>query len=243
MLRIALCDDNHLQQDFTKELIDAYLAEREIDNPVVTLFYSGYELLKAAREEPYDIYLLDMVMPDINGIETATMLRMQKDTGLIIFLTGAVEYAVQSYDVDAFYYLLKPVDTQKLYRILDKAREIVRERSMGSTFRIKLAKGSVADLPYSDVAYITMENRSVSYHLKDGRVVCGAGVRGKFKEETAQFSSERGFAPAGVTTMINLKYIDTMDKQSVLLNDGTVLYPPKAACSTLYRQWLAFKNN
>lgn len=130
MIRIAVCDDNELQHEIMSDLLQEYTLTpvgslSEID---IRFFSGGRDLILDVRDKGgYDIYILDMIMPDINGIELATTLRLIGDSGKIIFLTSSLEYAVASYDVEAFYYMLKPVDRQKLFRILDRAVGLISQ--------------------------------------------------------------------------------------------------------------------
>ena len=108
-MRLAICDDNELQREMISDVINEYIRERRLDVNV-SVFESGLKLIDSVRTQGrYDIYILDMLMPEMNGLEVASTLRMLKDDGKIIFLTATLDYAVASYDVRAFYYLVKPV--------------------------------------------------------------------------------------------------------------------------------------
>ena len=72
-----------------------------------------------------DLIILDVIMPLMSGMDTARELRMDEQTVPIIFLTSSKEFAVDSYDVNAFHYLIKPVDERKLFHILDEFLETI----------------------------------------------------------------------------------------------------------------------
>ena len=240
MVRIAICDDNDLQRELTGEILEEYISTSEKDI-TVSSFASGRELLNAVKSKGFfDIYILDLIMPDINGMEVASTLRLMKDEGKIIFLTATLDYAVASYDVNAFYYMIKPVNTQKLYHLLDKATAQISEDS--ASFELRTHKGAVR-IKYDDIMYIDLENRALRYHLKDGRIVEGLVIRVSFKEAVAKFLEEKYFAMCGISAVVNLRCVDQMDSESVLLSDGSLLYPSKSACSALKKVWAVYKND
>mgnify|MGYP000579813685 CR=1 FL=1 len=116
-MNIAICDDEIL---FTRELSSLLKHWAEKNNLSLTLYpYSnGDDLLTALRTIPVDLIFLDIIMPLLNGIDTAREIRSMGLTVPVIFLTSSREFALDSYDVKAFHYLLKPVNTLKLFFLL-----------------------------------------------------------------------------------------------------------------------------
>ena len=90
--------------------------------------FSSRDALLACIERSHglDLYILDILMPALNGIEAEHRLRALGDAGEIIYLTTSNDFAAGSYDVHAFFYLLKPVEKQKMFKILDGAVEKLR---------------------------------------------------------------------------------------------------------------------
>lgn len=179
----------------------------------------------------YDIYLLDIIMAGMNGLELASTLRLIGDKGKIIFVTATVEYALASYDVNAFYYMVKPVDMRKLFAVLDRAMaDIVTEHNESILIQ---SKNGDARIEINDISYIEVIDRVPRYHLKDGRFIDGKIIRSSFSEIVKNIVSNDSFALCGVSTVVNLDYIDVMDSEQIMLKDGTILYPSKSACSAL----------
>ena len=86
---------------------------------------SGDKLLEYCTKNSPDVILLDIMMPLLNGMDAARELREHNLISKIVFLTTSPEFAIESYDVDASGYLLKPVDREKLYKLLDKCLSAV----------------------------------------------------------------------------------------------------------------------
>lgn len=237
MVSLAFCDDNEFQRELLKDILQEY---SETHNSLdMHEFASGIELLEYVKRNGFfDIYILDVIMPGINGMETATTLRLMQDDGRIIFTTASLEYAVASYDVRAFYYMVKPIDTDKLFKILDNAVATVAVE--GESITVKTKAGDMV-LNYRDIMYVEARDRSVCYHLSDGRVCDSLALRGPFREAVATMLLDDRFAMCGVSKLVNLNYVDAVDSESVLFRDGTLLLPPRSAYSNLKKAWKAFR--
>lgn len=120
MIKLALCDDETAQREAAGNLLREYAASRPALAIKLSIFSSGQELLAAAEEcGGFDLYVLDIVMPGLSGIDLGVRLRELYSDGDIIYLTISPEYAVDSYAARAFYYLMKPVEPGKLFQVLD----------------------------------------------------------------------------------------------------------------------------
>lgn len=109
MLKIAICDD----ETYVHDEIKRYVQLCEIEEPLrIDCFLNGKELLLSAENNFYDLIYLDIKMPGENGIEIARTLRQQNCTAAIIFLTNYDEYLEVGYEVEAFRYRFKPIDTE-----------------------------------------------------------------------------------------------------------------------------------
>ena len=118
MLKIAVCDDTHSFLIDTQEMIRQW--PNRPAGMSVSLFCDADALIEAHKAEPFDIILLDVVMPLLNGIEAASEIRRQDRSVKIVFLSVSPEFAVDSYTVKADNYLLKPANRQQLFACLDE---------------------------------------------------------------------------------------------------------------------------
>ena len=235
MNNIAFCEDNEFQREIMQGFLDDFAKTRSVN---CKAFASGEELLKYVKlNGSFDIYLLDVVMPGINGMEIANTLRQMYDNGHIIFVTSSLEYAVMSYDVNAYYYLTKPVDPVKLNRILDSAcseltakEETIEIRAINGDMRIRI----------KDIMFVELYNRAPLFHLKDGRVCEGVKLRGTFHDIVAPLFNDKSFVACGVGKVVNLKCVDALDSESLLLFNGTQIYFPRSAYADLKVAWKNF---
>ena len=240
MITLAYCDDNDLQRDMLATLLEDYTASRHVSLRTEG-FAGGEALLEAVRRHGFfSIYILDMIMPGYNGLEVASALRALHDEGKIIFLTSSLDYALASYDVEAFYYMLKPVQREKLFHVLDKAiRTFEEEHSDAITLSPR--EGGEVTISMRSIAYVTLKDRLLQYHLKDGRVITTRAIRTSFREAVAPLLNPRGFALCGVSNCVNLAEIDALDSDSVLLRNGDLMYYPKSAYNDIKDAWRAYR--
>lgn len=132
----------------------------------VALVTRGEDLLARHAASRADIILLDMIMPLVNGMDTARELR-QSDTAVrLVFLTSSPEFALESYEVRAFDYLLKPVTYERLARLLDELSSMRPDAT--DELVIKTSFGYHA-LRLSDIEYAEARNKHVVFRLRDGR--------------------------------------------------------------------------
>ena len=106
MLRIAICDDEQICLEHEKEIIEKYLNSRN-EQSIIDVFTSSQKLLEAAVDIPYDLLMLDVEMPGIDGMEVAWRLHEINEKSLIVFISAYIKYASHGYRVNAFRYILK----------------------------------------------------------------------------------------------------------------------------------------
>lgn len=235
MLQIAICDDNCIQNDITKELLEAYGEERQCAL-AVSDYENGMDLLNDVRRgKHFDVYVLDMIMPRQNGIEVAKALRKIGIEEKIVFLTSTAELAIEAYDVQAYHYLLKPLDMEKMWQLLDRiSEESAVQEDAG--IEIKVREGQTR-IRLDELLYVDIVNRAPCYHLKDGTALEGLSLRHPFKEAVNNLISSGRFAMAGASMAVNLSQIDFMSRTTVIMTGGDLIYPPKSALSGLYDEW------
>ncbi len=137
-MRIAICDDNPEELARLVSLLETY--RRETERCFIYQSYSsGIALLDDIRRGSFDLVLLDILMPHLDGMGIAREIRTFDDHLKIAFLTSSPEYAVQSYEVEAFSYLVKPILKEKLFPLLDKLFVVKQEKEGGCPSSLKAA--------------------------------------------------------------------------------------------------------
>lgn len=130
MIKIAVCDDDTADRDALLTILNDYCARKNPDISI-EVFGASPELLNAVeRGSRFDVLLLDILMPGSNGMQTASEIRRFDCYVKIIFLTSTSDFAVESYEMNTFYYRLKPISSEFLFPLLDSVLETSeKERS------------------------------------------------------------------------------------------------------------------
>ena len=112
MYNVAICDDTEEERLQAAEYAGRFFDREGIEVHIDT-YAGGRELLESGRE--YDLYLLDVLMPGMSGIDTAQALAEDKDHPVVVFITSSLESAVEGYRVEAAGFILKPVEEESFW--------------------------------------------------------------------------------------------------------------------------------
>lgn len=117
-MRVAICDDEKPMQIALEKLLDEYSKLRKVDISV-DKFENGHDLIKTLNEREYEIVFMDYQMDDIDGMETSRVIRSKNNENIIIFVSAYPEIAVDSYEVNTFRFIVKPINKEKLFKAID----------------------------------------------------------------------------------------------------------------------------
>lgn len=208
MLRIAICDDDLNELSRISNLLNQYLAEKEPAFKYAS-FPNAIDLLDAMKRNSYHVLFLDVLMPGLNGIEAAREIRGFDEEIKIIFLTSSKEFAVESYAVDAHYYMLKPATAQNLFPILDRiSLEALRGEE---ALQIKSASGFTR-IPFGRIEYLEVFSKRLRFHLADGTAKEFSGSLSDFEEELL---SREEFIKVHRSYIVNMASILSLDSKSL----------------------------
>lgn len=215
MIRIAICDDEPEWINIAHEIVEIFFEERSIENTIET-FDNAQSLLKAAvaLKEPFNILILDIDMPDINGFDAAEKLKELYPDMLLMFYTAHEQYVFDSFRFQPFRYIRKEHVNQELkpalleaYRIIDLCRDkFVELKSSDNTFNIKV----------SDILYFETNKRKCDVHLKDGSILT---VRQMIKALCTMIGGDN-FVMVHSGAVVNIKYISCFSNFDVTLENG-----------------------
>ena len=235
MLRIAICDDEETQLNKTAALLQAYLQARSGLNGQVETFQSGGALLARAEDAGgFDLYVLDILMPELSGIDTGRRLRALGEGGEIVYLTSSNDFAADSYDVHAFFYLLKPVEDHKLFEVLDGAVEKLEQRR-SSAVVVTTADGPRRIL-LERIRYVERMGRRMHYDCTDGPVD-SQSIRTPFREAAASLLADRRFFLCGASFVLNFQHVTGVNGQTALLDNGQTVALPRSAATEFKKAW------
>lgn len=210
MLWIAVCDDEVMECSKIAAKIRGILEEMEV-SCTIRQFYSGQELLQSS--ESFDIIFLDIIMGGLDGMRTAQIARKKAFDKLLVFISASREYVFDAYDVEAFQYLLKPIEDKKLKKVLEKAVCKTQERSQA--FIIVSRDRQKKKLFLDDIYYFEIRGRMIDAH--------GTGGIFSYYEQIGLLERElqgKGFFRCHKSYLVNLKYVDVYNRQELVLDNG-----------------------
>lgn len=211
-MRIAICDDSPEFLSQAKELLTKW--HHQPDLPVTETFEDGDALIQAHIAAPFDIILLDVVMPLLNGIEAAREIRQNDKSVKIVFLTSSPEFAVDSYSVKASNYLLKPLTAEKLYGCLDELAEELRQNARSITVK---GPNAFHRVEIARIEYIEAQNKRVLFSLSDGKTI--SSTEPLYTYEGKLLLAD-GFFKCSRSYIVNLNQIDTYTPKEVQMRSG-----------------------
>ena len=174
---------------------------------------SGSEFLTLPQEK-WDLVLMDVEMPGQNGIETARQLRRVNDRAAIIFITNYIQYALEGYEVQAFRYLLKPIDAAQFEQVVGTALDEIHHRQT-AYLQLK-GRSEIIRLAIDELIYAETERGHLLLHTP-GKVLECYSTMEKLEQELKQ----EAFFRCHSSFLVALEAVRQIEKQDVVLKDGT----------------------
>ena len=210
MIKFAICDDEpQMAQEIAGQLA-SYMKETDIDYSVAC-FPSGYALLKSSDE--FDVIFLDIQMERPDGMETAALLRRRESRSLLIFVTVLKDRVFDVFPLEAFDYLLKPLDRDRFRRTMDRALRWL-ERDAAKNLVIQRGSGCQV-VPLSDILYCEVLGRKIFIHKKDGIVL---DYYDRLEDLEQRVDSR--FFKCHRSYLVNLDHVGGCQEGQVLLSQG-----------------------
>lgn len=197
-MNIAICDDNLLDRELIVDLLEYHFSTESIPCKI-DQYKDGNNLIYEVEEDHlYDIIFLDIFMGKFLGIDIAKKLRDLKFNGEIIFLTASSDFAVDSYDVSAGGYILKPISYEKLKKVIKKSTSKLGT----SSYRVR-HRSNFLLIPYDEITYIESNNSKCILHRKTGE---SYNIYKKLGEIERELNDSR-FLRSHQSYLVNMDYI------------------------------------
>lgn len=214
MIKIAFCDDN----PHVINRVDFLMSEMKLSTVIDwELFGSGQELLndREKREEAYNIYVLDIEMPKLNGIEVAKEIRRQDKAAVLIFLTDFKEYVYQVFEVLPFRFLEKPVESDKLQQALQAAIEHIQTAKTLFFFQVGHEQ---IQWPFGDIKFFESSGRKITLYATKEQIT----FYGKLNEIWTQLDQSI-FTRPHTSYIVNQEFIRSIKQDELVVADKIVI--------------------
>lgn len=222
IFQIAICDDDPIYINDIRKKVEKYFEERKLESNIYE-FTSGDYLLKSVKEKEFNIIFLDIEMPGITGMEVAHEIRNLNVQTMIIFVTTHETFALESFNLGAVGYIVKPAAMEKLNIALDRSVIYVKNHYDELEFSkryLKLIHGKeVINLEMSKIIRIDKYRNSVTIKLIDGSTYTHYESIKKIMPSL----NENFFTQISQGCIINMRYVDHIEpfeSQILILKDS-----------------------
>ena len=236
MIHIAICDDSKQERQILAALFKRY-QELHATPLQIHIFQNGFSLLDAIDQgKRFDITILDILMPGENGIEIARNIRASGTDTEIIFLTSSPEYAVDSYEVKAQNYLLKPLTEEKFFASIDSILAELDEKDTAS-FIIYTTEKQYSRIRVSSLVYGEVTHRTITLHLADQTMISAVMTFTEFQDILKAYPD---FIYPHRSYAVNMNYIQYVTKSDIILTDGQKIPLSRNNYTKISEQFLNF---
>ncbi len=207
MIRIAICDDERNACIILKKKIVSLMASLKEDCEV-KCYFGAAELL--AETCTFDLFFLDIQMPERDGIALAKKMRESEKRSIIVFVTALPERVYDAFEVEAFDYICKPVDNSRLLKTMDRAIRKLRE---GKSLFIQVMGGGKS-VRIDDIHYCEVINRKIYLHTESEVIDYYA------KLDDVEKQLDYRFIRCHRSYLVNLDYLSEYAGGAITLVDG-----------------------
>lgn len=240
MLRIATVDDNPADLKEIQICLSHYFKKRAGKTPIdytITAYTSGPSFLEDFEKGDYDLILLDIYMPRMTGMQVAEEVRAVDEDAWIIFLTTSRDHALESYNVFASGYVLKPLleNAPQLEALL--TRLLPEDALAAKTLTVKLAGGECLSVPYSHILYMDCHgSRGAVLHLEDRALAS----QNSYQELADILLSDERFLESYHRLILNMNAVTAMKEDTFLLKGNQPIPISRRKKKEVKQQYMQF---
>lgn len=230
-MQIAICDDEKIFRDSLKEVLIKYKTEKRICLDIFE-FESGEALLKT--DEVFDVVFMDYQMPGIDGLETARILRSKNSICSIIFITAYPHFVMDSFTVQPFRFMEKPLDVIKIYEALDS---YIKQQKLLYPLII-IENGEYKTVNAADIIYLEGDGKYCTVRTNKETLHSSKTISQVYKLLPAHC-----FYRIHKSYVINMYCITSFKENVVTLNNGEVATVSRNNIAEFKRVYMNFVKN
>ena len=219
MIRIAILDDSDKDRTFINNITNKYFNRKGIRSEIYLFSKAEILLIELKEKEYYDIFMLDIELPEQSGILVAKETRKYLPESFVIFISNYEEYALEGYKVRAFRYITK--DMQRLENLLEEALDcivpIIEQKNEKEYLYI--SGSSFGKILYRNIYYIVKDHKYIIIYYRGGVIKERKTLQEVYQELDAEefFYIDKG-------CIVNVCHVCSCDREKVYLTGGTELH-------------------
>lgn len=239
MIRIAICDDCLTEMLKVEELLNEYKA----NNSAIDFTIDSYPMsIELAREieagKSWDIYFLDLLMPQKSGIDLGRIIRQHNENAAIVFETSTKDYAMEAFEIKAARYIMKPINKKEVFEALEHCIKMLTP-DKEETFTIKSVDGLKA-IPTNMISFIECAKRRAYFHLTQGQVIESTLLRGSFEEAIDELLKRDNFIQIHKSYVVNMISVEGIKNECAVMNSGEEIRITKKNVAAFKKKYLEY---
>ena len=181
----------------------------------IKTFLSAVTFCEQYRAD-YDVIFFDIEMPDMTGMEAARFVRERDEKAVIVFVTNMIQCAVEGYTVNAFDFIVKPINEGSFAIKFDRILNMMKKNTDDTMLTLNATDGTKR-VKVSDIVYIEVRNHHLTYYMTDGEIT----VRGSLAE-TEKLLGANNFGRCNSCYLVNLKYVTEFHGDYITVNGDSL---------------------
>ena len=215
-LNIAVVDDMRLDAEKLSRVVQHWLSDSKHHAGTLTHYSNGEDLLRDFEPDKYNLVFMDILMQNLNGIDTAKKIRRFDSHALLVFTTGSREFAFDAFPLHPFDYVVKPYEYERVTQVLSEAVNFLK--APDPVINVRVSR-SVYSIPLRNIEVVQARDHFVELNLTDGRcLLCSMS----FHEVESVLNEDSRFLLCNRGVIINMDSVSslTRDKDVFIMKDG-----------------------
>ncbi len=237
-MNFLICDDDNNNTETLKTLLHKYFEDKQITINI-TSFNNPDECMKDIKNNHYDFYLLDIIMPDITGLDIAKTIRAANDNSVIIFISNSESYHMQAFSLEVLHYISKPVDYGQLSRALDRGfiyLKGMKENDTAVNIDIPTKNGMFVAKD-TDIEFIESRKHTLIFHLVNNQVLETITSTLSLSKLSEILPNDKFLTPYK-GYLVNVDFIDHIEKYSLTMTCGTQIPIPIRQFGNVFNEYM-----
>lgn len=214
-MKIAYIENECIQQSKLIQLLSVCLENENVNYETIDAFSSSDDFFRMWHPRRYNLIILDIYIGNDSGMDIAKKIRQTDKITPIVFCSVSNDFACESYEVGAMYYIQKPITYHKIYQLVHRIKYYLNIKSNYIIF-----PGNKR-IPIEEVMFTEYYNHVVSFFLERGEVLT---VRTSQKNTLAHLQKYKNFVSITPGIIINLNFVIAYDKGVFKMSSGKELH-------------------